>query len=90
MKKSIILWLVGARLDIKMFFYLMRINLLRFAWNHIISPMYFHYESRVIGLIESGKVDSRTFVVPMRLTYYQTPLVVEDRYDYSHEDTYSL
>lgn len=68
------------------------IHSLRFAWNWVICPIYFRYESKVIGLIEGLKVNSEDFTTPTRLTYYQGfPVVqIEDRYDYSHDGDYQV
>lgn len=96
-RRAIILWnflkrhYEGLKLTHRMVKHWVYIRTLQFVWNQIVSPLYFRYESKVIGLIEGGKVDSRKFIVPMRLTFYNSPLVqIEDRYDYSHEDSYPL
>lgn len=94
--KLIILWIrvkrqyAKVKITLSMLKFCLYIHILRFVWNNIISPLYFRYESRVVGLIESNRVNAQDFVVPMRLTYYSSPVVIEDRYDYSHEDGYTL
>lgn len=94
--KLIILWIrikrQGVKLGISysMLRFWLYVHILRFLWNRIVSPLYFRWEGRVVNLIESNRVNAQDFVIPMRLTYYSSPVVVEDRYDYSHEDNYLL
>ena len=88
--KRIILWIklnfVKLVTWIMVYRIALRIKVIRFMWNRVISPLYIHYENRVVWLIENGKINPQEFVMPMRLSYYHpSDLVVhDDRYDYGH------